>query len=275
MNFDDIGIGGLNLENILLVTVILIAAILLGKALSMYVTRFLKKRMSLDHVKIITKGVYVVIFFIAFLMVLPIVGLDVSGLAVAGGIFAIVLGFAAQGIVGNLISGIFLVFERPVKVGDVVNIDSTVGQVEDIRIISTTIRTFDGYFVRIPNLTVFNAKIINYFINKARRFEYTVGIRYRDDAEKAVAIIKETIDENPFALKYPEPVIFVDTLGNSSVDINVKIWAPFTEWYDVRKDLLWKIKTRLEKNGIFVPFPQRELWFNNELRTGKTEDIVN
>lgn len=275
MNFDDIGIGGLNLENILLVTVILIAAILLGKALSMYVTRFLKKRMSLDHVKIITKGVYVVIFFIAFLMVLPIIGLDVAGLAVAGGIFAIVLGFAAQGIVGNLISGIFLVFERPVKVGDVVNIDSTVGMVEDIRIISTTIRTFDGYFVRIPNLTVFNAKIINYFVNKARRFEYTIGIRYRDDAEKAVAIIKETIDENPFALKYPEPVIFVDTLGNSSVDINIKIWAPFTEWYDVRKDLLWKMKTRLEKNGIFVPFPQRELWFNNELRTGKTEDIVN
>ncbi len=275
MNLDDIGIGGLNLENILLVTVILIAAILLGKALSMYVTRFLKKRMSLDHVKIITKGVYVVIFFIAFLMVLPIVGLDVSGLAVAGGIFAIVLGFAAQGIVGNLISGIFLVFERPVKVGDVVNIDSTIGMVEDIRIISTTIRTFDGYFVRIPNLTVFNAKIINYFVNKARRFEYTVGIRYKDDADKAVTIIKETVDEHPFALKYPEPVIFVDTLGNSSVDINVKIWAPFTEWYDVRKDLLWKIKTRLEKNGIFVPFPQRELWFNNELRTGRSEEIVN
>jgi small-conductance mechanosensitive channel len=185
---------------------------------------------------------------------------------VAGGIFAIVIGFAAQSIVGNLISGIFLIFERPVKIGDVVNIDSTIGQVEDIRIISTTIRTFDGHFVRIPNMTVFNAKIINYFVNKARRFEYTVGIRYMDDADNALKIIRETIEEHPFALKYPEPVLFVDTLGDSSVNVNVKIWAPFTEWYDVRKDLLWKIKTRLEKNGIMVPFPQREVWFRNELK---------
>lgn len=267
----DLELGGINIEQVLLVVLIIVLAVMIGKILSLYTTRFLRKRMSLDHVKIITKGIYGFVFFIALMMVLPIVGFSISGLAVAGGIFAIVIGFAAQSIVGNLISGIFLIFERPVKIGDVVNIDSTIGQVEDIRIISTTIRTFDGHFVRIPNMTVFNAKIINYFVNKARRFEYTVGIRYRDDADSALKIIKETIEKHPFALKYPEPVMFVDSLGDSSVNINVKIWAPFTEWYEVRKDLLWKIKTGLEKNGIIVPFPQREVWFNNDLKIENTE----
>lgn len=261
----DLEILGLELDQALKVIFIIILAVFVGKILSIYTTKILRKKMTMDHVKIITKGIYSVIFFIALIAILPLIGIDMSGLVVAGGIFAIVIGFAAQGIVGNLISGIFLIFERPVKIGDVVNIDNTIGQVEDIRIISTTIRTFDGNFVRIPNMTVFNSKIINHFVNKARRFEYVVGIRYRDDADRAVNIIKEIIDAHPFALKYPEPMVFVNELGNSSVDILVKVWAPFTEWYSVKMTLLWKIKTGLEENDIVIPFPQREVWFNNKL----------
>ena len=265
---------GISLLDLIVVFFVIILGVFVGKALSLYLSRYLKKRMTRDHIKIVTKSIYFVIFFIALLIILPIIGIDASSIALAGGIFAIVIGFATQSIFGNLVSGIFLIFERPIKLGDVVNIDGTVGQVEDIRIISTTLRTFDGYFIRIPNMTVFNGKITNFFVNKVRRFEYVVGIRYKDDADKALKIIKSTIERNPFALKYPEPVIFVDQLGNSSVDITIKIWAPFTEWYDVRKDLLWKIKTDLEKNGIVVPFPQREVWFNNELVSKNPSEIV-
>ncbi|MGA1872959.1 MAG: mechanosensitive ion channel family protein [Thermoplasmatota archaeon] len=266
MSIWDFNIGGIELIEIIQILLIIFAGALIGKIVSMYLMRTFRKKLSQDHIKILTKTVYFAIVFIAALMILPIVGVKASSIMVAGGIVAIVLGFASQAIVGNLISGIFLVIERPMKVGDVVNIDGTIGMVEDIRIISTTIRTYDGYYVRVPNLTVFNSKIVNFFINKARRFEYIVGIRYRDDADRAVEVIRETIDEHPFALKYPEPIIFVETLGNSSVDITIKIWAPVTEWYEVRKDLLWKIKKNLETNGIFVPFPQREVWFNSELR---------
>jgi small-conductance mechanosensitive channel len=272
LNLIDYELGGVPINKILLVLIIALAAAVIGKSISLYFTRLMKKRMTRDHIKIITKAFYFLIFFIAAIIVLPIVGINASSLIVAGGIFAIVIGFATQTIFGNLVSGLFLIFERPIKVGDVVNIDSTIGQVEDIRVISTTIRTFDGYFVRIPNMTVFNSKITNFFVNKARRFEYSVGIRYKDDADKAIQIIKETIEEHPFALKYPEPMVFVEQLGNSSVDITVKIWAPFSEWYEVRRELLWKIKVNLEENGIFVPFPQREVWFNSELVTSRKED---
>ena len=194
MNPLDYGYFGISLLDVVVMFFVVVLGVFIGKAISLYLTRYLKRRMTRDHIKIITKSVYFVIFFIILLITLPIIGIDASSIALAGGLFAIVIGFATQSIFGNLVSGIFLIFERPIKLGDVVNIDGTVGQVEDIRIISTTLRTFDGYFIRIPNMTVFNGKITNFFVNKVRRFEYVVGIRYKDDADRAVKVIKETID---------------------------------------------------------------------------------
>ena len=102
-------------------------------------------------------------------------------------------------------------------------------------------------------------------------FEYVVGIRYSDDADKAIEIINNLIEEHPLTLKNPASQVFVDTLGDSTVNILVKIWAPTTEWYGVKRKLLWKIKNALEKEGIQFPFPQRKLWFNNELELRSRE----
>ena len=79
--------------------------------------------------------------------------------------------------------------------------------------------------------------------------------------------IKDLIDQHPITLKNPEPFIFVKELANSSVDITVRFWVPSPEWYPVKRELLWRIKKTLEENDIFVPFPQREVWFKNELES--------
>ena len=163
--------------------------------------------------------------------------------------------------------------ERPLRVGNAVNIDGTVGLVEDIHILSTTLRTFDGLYIRVPNQKAFTANIINFAANVARRIDYTVGIRYSDDAEKAIEIIKNLIKGYPLALVNPEPLVFVDNLGESSVEVAVRFWAPTTEWLSVKTGLLWKIKKALEAEGIEIPFPQRVVWFANELR-GKEIKVV-
>jgi len=178
----------------------------------------------------------------------------------------IILGFASQSIVGNFIAGIFLIIEKPIKIGDQVNIDDITGFVEDIRVISTTIRTYDGLYVRIPNQTVFTTKMVNYVGNIVRRFEYMVGIRYSDNADKAIDIIHDVIKQYPFALKRPKPLVYVDNLGDNSVNIMVRIWAPVSEWYELKQIVLWKIKTTLEQAGIEIAFPQRTLWFANDLK---------
>ena len=188
---------------------------------------------------------------------LPLIGLDPSGLLLAGGVTGIILGFASQNIVGNLVSGFFLMVERPIKIGDQVEINEISGYVTDIRIISTLIRTYDGLLVRIPNQQVFTTNITNIVGHPVRRFEYTIGIRYSDDANAAIWLIKDLIDKEPFALLNPSPSVFVNDLGESSVKISIRIWAPVNEWFGIKTRILWDIKQTLEENGIEIQFPQR------------------
>lgn len=259
--------GNVRLLDIIVAITILLVALFIAKAISIYLRRFLKEKVSREHQEIIVKVVFYTIIIIAVLSILPTIGVKLSGLLVAGGIAGLAIGFASQSIIGNLISGIFLMIERPIKIGNSVNIDGITGIVEDIRIISTTIRTYEGLYVRVPNQKVFTAGITNFVANVARRFEYVVGIRYSDDADKALEIIKDVIAEHPLALQNPGPQVFVDNLGDSSVNIIVRIWAPSTEMFGVKMELLWKIKKALEKEGIEIPFPQRVVWFANELKS--------
>jgi small-conductance mechanosensitive channel len=147
--------------------------------------------------------------------------------------------------------------ERPIKIGDQVQINDVSGYVTDIRIISTLIRTYDGLLVRIPNQQVFTTNITNVVGHPVRRFEYTIRIRYSDDANAAIWLIKDLIDKEPFALLNPSPSVFVNDFGESSVNISVRIWAPVNEWFGIKTRLLWNIKQTLEENGIEIPLPQR------------------
>lgn len=272
MMLDKVLYRGVTLFDLMVVAIILIIAIVIAKALSLYLRRFLREKVTRGHLEILVKVTSYSIFIVALIIILPLLGVKLSGLLVAGGIAGLAIGFASQSVIGNLISGLFLMIERPIAIGNVVNIDGTIGIVEDIRIISTTLRTFDGPFMRVPNQKIFTANITNYAQNVARRFEYVIGIRYSDDADKAIEVIKKLIEEHPLILINPAPMVFVDSLGDNSVNIVARIWAPATEWFGVKMELLWKIKQVLEKEGIEIPFPQRVVWFANELRGGKLRD---
>jgi len=249
------------------VGIILIIAIVAPTLIQKYIKRGLGDKLDHSNVELASTLIRYLIYIFAFLLILPFLHLDLSGLFVAGGIIALALAFAAQNIVSNFISGIFLMIERPIKTGDTVIIGSTWATVQTIQMMSTIVRGFDGIYIRIPNSKLFTSEITNLVINPARRFEYTIGIRYKDDAGKAIAIIRELIDKQPYALKSPGPSVYVDKLDDSSVNLMVRVWAPSLFWWGLRTELLWKIKVELEKNGIQIPFPQRELWFNNILKT--------
>jgi len=265
MDWGYILFGEVTLLDFLTMIIIIIAGVLIGKAIQIRIRRSLKDKVDKSSLESGSKVIYYLIVIITLIIALPMLKFDLTGLVLAGGIFAIVIGFASQSIVGNLISGLFLMAERPIKIGDSVNIDGNAGTVEEVLIMSTRVRLFDGVHVRIPNETVFTSNIVNYFARPARRLEYTIGIRYKDDASNAIEIIKNIIEEHQLTLVNPEPQVFVDNLGDNSVNIIVRAWAPSTEWYPIKMELLWKIKKTLEENGIQIPFPQRELWFNDKL----------
>ena len=259
--------------NLMVAALTIIIAIIAARALSIYLRRFLKDKLAPEHADIINKVAYYCIIVFAVLSILPNIGVKPSGLLVAGGVVGLAVGFASQSIIGNLISGIFLFIERPIKIGNGVNIDGAVGIVEDIRIMSTTLRGYDGLYIRLPNQKVFTSKITNFVTHIARRLEYTVGIRYSDDADKAIKIIKDLINAYPMALMNPEPLVFVDSLGDNAMNIVVRAFAPTTEWFTVKMELLYKIKQVLEKEGIEIAFPQRVVWYGaDEKRVEQTPE---
>ncbi len=264
MIFDKKIYGDITVLNLAISITIFIIVILITNRIAVYVRRALKEKMSKDHLELIVKIVTYSIMIIVVLSILGNLGLNPSGLLVAGGVAGLVVGFASQSLVSNLISGLFLIVERPIKIGDQVEINNIRGYVEDIRIISTTLRTYDGLYVRIPNQLVFTTSVINFVSNIVRRINYVVGIRYSDDADKAIAIIKNVIDQQALALKNPAPKAFVDNFGDNSVNIAVWVWAPASNWYELKTNLLLKLKKALEAEGIEIAFPQRVVWFGKE-----------
>ncbi|MDW7738523.1 MAG: mechanosensitive ion channel family protein [Bacillota bacterium] len=250
--------------NLIVAVLIFFAGLIISRIFAVHLRRSLKDRMKKEQLEMLAKIVSYTVMVLAVIWIMPTVGIEPSGLMVAGGIVALAVGFASQSIISNLISGLFLMGERPVKIGDLVEIEGILGVVEDIHIISTSLRTLDGYFIRVPNEKVFTSSITNYSSSSVRRFEYSIGISYADDAEKAVNIIKQVIDEQPFALINPAPQVYVDSLGDNSVDIIVRIWAPTAVWFNLKMELLWKIKQAIESEGIEIPFPQRVIWYGEK-----------
>ncbi len=248
----------------LLISIIIISVgFIIAKGISLLITKVLGKYIP-DNIEItIRRIIYWGIIAISILSALGNLGVDFTGILLAGGIAGIIIGFATQSIVANLISGLFLHLDKPIKIGDpieVVGMDVS-GVVVDITAFSTRIRRFDGVFVRIPNEKIFTAQLRNFNAYIARRIEITVGIAYKEDMDKALNIIKGLLEKHPKILVEPEPRINVWELGDSSININIWPWVPSSEWINVRSELVKLVKEEFDKHGIEIPFPQRTIWF--------------
>jgi small-conductance mechanosensitive channel len=249
----------ITLYDILFFVIVISVSVIVARILRKNITKVLKGKVSSTVLNILENVVYYTVIAVGIISGLPRLGIDLTGLLVAGGVAGIVIGFASQSVVSNLLSGLFLLIEQPIKIGDQIQVGDTAGVVVDMQVLSTTLRTYEGAYVRIPNETVFSSEITNVVTYAVRRLQYTVGISYDDDAEMAVTIIKTVVNAHPFVLVNPPPTVFVDALGESSVDLVVRVWTPSSVWYEVKRELLLQIKVALEKNGITIPFPQRVL----------------
>ena len=186
-------------------------------------------------------------------------GIDLTGLLVAGGVMGIVVGFAAQTVVANALSGIFLHIDRPLKLGDPVQVENISGHVIDISIFSTKIKTWDGNIVRIPNDKLFSTLITNYTASVARRIEFKIGISYSSDIGKAKEAILRVFNDHPLVLINPPPEVFVDDFGDSAIVLAARCWVPAPLWLRIRKELLELIKKSFDEVGVEIPFPQLDL----------------
>jgi small-conductance mechanosensitive channel len=265
-------IGGVQTSNVLTALIVFYFSYLFAKKSKDYMLMRSPKE-KLPETQLKAKLFYYTIVTAAFFIALNIAGLSgrLSTIIAAAGITGIVLGFASQTVIANFVSGIFMYFDKPLKIGDAVRIGDFEGIVHDIRILSTRIRQWDGTFVRIPNEKLFNSEILNLQKYPARRAEITVGIAYKEDAQRAIDTILKVLEEEPVVLAEPEPRVYVSELADSSVNITIWAWVPSELWLGQKLlrskyHLLQKIKEALDREGIEIPFPQRVNWFAEELR---------
>ena len=259
--------GGLTVLSLFIGGIIMAVGIVVAKIAKVIFYKYYAPTLPHDTAKNLSKMIYFGIIIISFLIFTSSQGLDFSGLLVAGGIFAVVIGFATQSVVSNLISGLFLMVEKPAKHGDTIQLPDMgiSGTLLDIAIFSSRIRKFDGTVIRIPNEKFFTSNIRSLTSSTIRRAEATVGIAYKDDIENAISVIKKEIELTmPFVLRVPEPEFRVEELGDSSVNIQVLVWHPRDDWSQAQPILLTTIKHALDKSGIEIPFPQRVIWHANE-----------
>ncbi len=264
MEWLDYIIPGINFTaaELLFALIVIGAGILIGRLAKMSSEKILLRIMSDNASNLVGRILYYSIIIVATLAALSYLGIDFTGALLAGGILGIVIGFATQSVVANLISGIFLQVDKPASIGDPIGIiDAGLsGVILEINVFSTVIRTFDGVNLRIPNEKIFTSKIYNFSKHVARRAEVTIGIAYKEDMAKTIDLIKQTLNKNPLILADPEPLVYVDVLGNSSVDLSVRVWAPSSVWFTLRTQVVQQIKEALDEAGIEIPFPQRVIW---------------
>jgi len=179
----------------------------------------------------------------------------------AAGIAGIAIGFASQTSVSNIISGLFLIGEKPLEVNDVINVGSTTGIVLSIDTLSVKLRTFDNKFVRIPNETLIKSEFTNITKFPIRRVDINLGVAYKEDIGKVRNILLDIAHKNPLCLIDPEPIIILSGFGNSSVDIFLGVWATKADWLQLKNTITEEIKLRFDAEGIEIPFPHRTIYF--------------
>ena len=191
-------------------------------------------------------------------------GFDLSVLLGAAGILTVAIGFASQTSASNVISGLFLLGERPFAVGDVIRVSGTTGEVLSVDLLSVKLRTFDNLFVRIPNETMIKSEVTNLRRFPIRRIDLQVGVAYKEDLREVRKVLMEVADRNPLCLEEPQPLIIFQGYGESSINHQFSVWARTENFLELRNSIPVEIKEAFDAHDIEIPFPHRTLYTGSE-----------
>jgi small conductance mechanosensitive channel len=196
--------------------------------------------------------------------VIGMIGVQTSSFLALLGTAGIAIGMALSGTLQNFAGGVVLLILKPFKAGDFIEAQGFTGRISEIRIFNTILKTTDNKTVIIPNGALSNGSIINYTMEETRRVDFTVGISYDSDMDKAKALVKELIDKNELILREPEPFVDIINLNNSSVDIVMRVWTKTENYWSVYFYLPQNIKKSFDANGIEIPFPHTQVVMKNQ-----------
>ncbi len=200
-------------------------------------------------------------------------GINMTGLAVIFGFLSVGIGFGLQNVTSNFISGLIVLFERPISVGDRVSVSDIEGDIEEINIRSTTVKTLDNISIIVPNSEFVSRNVINFSHGDTTyRLSINVGVSYSSDLDKVLKALNEVAEESKDVLKNPKHDVHLRSFGDSSWDMKLLVWVPdVKKRYQVQNELNQAIVRKFAEFEIEIPFPQRDLHVRSGLDIGEKE----
>ena len=213
-----------------------------------------EKKLPKARSLILIKFLRYVFYVIIVMYVLSLFGVKLGAIWGAAGIAGVAIGFAAQTSVSNLISGLFVITEGAIKIGDTIIVDGITGVVDSINLISVTVHTLDNEMVRIPNSTIINANLMNKSFHSKRRLTVTCPVAYGNDLQLALDTYLKAANDCETVLKDPAPAVWVNEFGDSGIDITVAVWFDPKDFLKTKSDLHIAIMKEKALAGLETPF---------------------
>lgn len=256
-----------SIPNVLMAIVILVLFIVLAKLTKRLAVKLLPKVTDNQAVINLLKTlIYFSVLLIGAFVSLEILNLEktVTSILAGAGVIGLALGFAFQEIASNFVSGILIAFRKPYKIGDIVEVDNYFGRVTKIDLRTTSITTFQGLEVLIPNKFMFTKPFINFTTTPDRRIDLNIGVSYGDDLEKVENITAEALQGIEQRIPDRDIEIYLNEFGDSSINLTARMWVHYPEnqsYLKARHTAIKNIKKAYDENGITIPFPIRTLDF--------------
>jgi small-conductance mechanosensitive channel len=239
---------------------ILLIGFVLARALASLSGRIAERRGTAQAEMVTRRLVFYAVLGLAIAMSLDSMGVELGVLLGAAGILTVALGFAAQTSASNLISGMFLLGERPFSVGETIEVGGTTGEVLAVDLLSVKLRTFDNLYVRVPNETLIKSQITNLSRNPIRRIDMELRVAYSEDLDRLRALLFSLAEADPDILEEPEPKVWVDRLGESAIHIRFLVWAANrTGFFDVSSRLLESVARALQQHHVAIGYQKVEV----------------
>lgn len=263
-----VGESPITAGTVLMTVFIIIGGYLVARWLQRFmVTRLTARQVSADLIHLCERIYLIVIIAVLVITVLDILNVPLTAFAFITGAIAIGVGFGAQNIINNFISGWILLWERPIKIGDFLELGETKGKVESINTRSTRIRRVDGVHLLVPNSHLLENTVVNWtLVDRVTRTTVRVGVAYGSPVERVAEILAQIAAEHPDVLKEPEPLVVFDDFGDSSLNFELFFWVMAVGDRDlrvIRSDIRFRIDQLFRENNITIAFPQRDVHLDN------------
>ena len=234
------------------------------RVISRAIRKVPETKLPAQRAAIIVKFVRYIFYVVVVLYILGLFGINLKAIWGAAGIAGVAIGFAAQTSVSNLISGLFVLTEGSIHVGDTIIVGDVTGIVDEVKLLSIRVHTFDNQMVRIPNSTIINSNLMNNSYHNKRRLTLNVGVDYSTDMRTALETLKKAPALCPTVLSDPAPAVWFDGFADSSINLVVAVWFKPVDFLQTKNDLYIAIKQVLDEAGISIPFNQLDVHMCNK-----------